>query len=204
MTAKGMEEGRIFVLFAEILQYPGPGMPGMKDVAKECEALLATRHPQAAALLAEFLATTEGMPKARLEEEYTRIFDMNPDSSPYVGYHLFQDSYKRSLFLVELKRRYREQGFPLDQKELPDHLCLILRFLAESKDDELNRELIEEAVIPSLDQIVKKNEKSAQPAEKLGAYQSVLEALRLILQQQPKGTRADGPVGLHQGGGSNV
>ncbi|MEE8448797.1 MAG: nitrate reductase molybdenum cofactor assembly chaperone [Thermodesulfobacteriota bacterium] len=201
MTGKGMEEGRMFVLFAEILQYPGPDM---RDVAKECEALVASRHPQAAALLAEFLATTEGMRRARLEEEYTRVFDMNPDSSPYVGYHLFQDTYKRSLFLIELKKRYREQDFPLDQKELPDHLCLILRFLAKSKDDELNRELIEEAILPSLDQIVKKNEKSAQPAQELGVYRSVLEALRLILQQQPKGTRADGPVGLHQGGSSNV
>ncbi len=88
-----------------------------------------------------------------LQSFYTEIFELNFHIAPYVGYHLFGESYLRSIFLVELIKRYREFNFePIG--ELPDHLGVILKFIADNPESELARELIDDAVIPCLRRIV--------------------------------------------------
>ena len=187
--------------FADMLEYPGPTLA---DRAEECRALVAAGHPQAGEMLGRFCAFAQANPAARLEEVYTSIFDMEQDTSPYVGYHLFQESYKRSLFMVELKRRYREQGFSFDKRELADHLGVMLRFLAQSKDAGLNRELIREAILPSLARMLTGGENAAARREGIKSYRALLEALQLVLKENlqvsPAGEAADDV----QGGGRDV
>ncbi len=84
---------------------------------------------QAAALLTEFCSFVEQASPARLEELYTGTFDLQAVCYPYVGYHLFGDSYKRGMFMAQLNAGYRERGFSAGN-ELPDHVAVILRFLA--------------------------------------------------------------------------
>lgn len=187
---------RLFGLFADLLEYPHPRT---LEALRECEALAALASPEATALLRDFRAFVEGMPLPRLEEVYTSTFDLDPACSPYLGYHLFGESYKRSVFLLELQRRYRAEGFALG-RELPDHLAIFLRFLATNRDPALRAELVDEALTPALEQLVKReDDEGGGPARDAAAprqgYRAVLRALKRVLQD------IHAPVGA-QGGGS--
>ncbi len=193
------ENGReILSLFADILEYPWPGLAG---TARECAALVAPQNPEAGALLREFCAFVERTPLGRLEEVYTGTFDLDAACHPYVGYHLFGESYKRSLFLLELKERYRAHGFVVEN-ELPDHLAVLLRFLAQSHDTALIGEIVQEALVPALERMTgratsagydEEEPSVSQGQRRQNPYHRVLEALRLVLQEEPL------PCPLHRG-----
>ncbi|MBI4537885.1 MAG: molecular chaperone TorD family protein [Gemmatimonadetes bacterium] len=177
---------RLLERFARILEYPGPQVAA---TARECARLLADESTEAAALLEPFAAYAEAAPLPSLEEAYTSAFELSPAYCAYVGYHLFGESYKRSLFLVGLRELYRSRGLP-EGKELPDHLAVILRFLATGDTGTDGEELIREAVLPVLDVMTRKNagaegdhETGAHERRRLGleAYGGVLRALRLWL-----------------------
>lgn len=175
-------EGRVLRLFAQILEYPQAGLIG---AVRECQALASMTSPQAAALLGQFAAFVEKAPLGRLEEVYTGSFDLDAACHPYVGYHLFGESYKRSVFLLGLKERYRAHGFDATD-ELPDHIAVMLNFLATCGDAALAGELIHEALVPALEPMAGQGDAAeAQPKQRNGGrnYQQVLQALRLVLQQ---------------------
>jgi nitrate reductase delta subunit len=175
---------RTFQLMAEALEYP---QPGLADAVRECTALLAAVNPAAAACLREFCTFVEETPPGRLEELYTGAFDLNAAWYPYVGYHLFGESYKRSVFMLELNDRYRAHGFPEGglAGELPDHLAVLLRFLAACDDDALSEEIVQEALLPALDHM--DHAMANEPQDHAGQrdYGLVLQALRLVLCQLP-------------------
>ncbi|MFQ5875997.1 MAG: nitrate reductase molybdenum cofactor assembly chaperone [Dehalococcoidia bacterium] len=143
------------------------------------------RHSDAAAPLSKFRAFVEATPRGRLEEIYTGAFDLDATCHPYVGYHLFGESYKRSVFLLELKERYRAQGYIANDKDLPDRLSILLRFLSMSDDVSLAQEIIGEALIPALDKMAKKKggEDVDEPRGGSRPYQDVLLTLQILLQQ---------------------
>lgn len=183
---------RVFSLFGDLLEYPGAGLAGSVEA---CEALVAAAHPEAAARLAEFRAFLAGAPRGRVEEAYTATFDLGAAIHPYVGYHLFGESYKRSLFLLGLKERFRASGFTQSGNELPDHVVVLLRFLA-CADPAPALELIGEAMLPALDRMLGGGEEAPREVREgaglTGAavgpprrpYRAVLEALRLVLRGQ--------------------
>lgn len=196
---------RLFSLFADLLEYPGARLA---RAARECEALVAPVNEEAAALLRRFRAFVETTPPGRVEEVYTGTFDLDAACHPYVGYHLFGESYTRSVFLLGLKERYAAHGFSAGT-ELPDHLAVLLRFLATSDDAGLEAELIHEALLPALERMTGGNRERAEgaaagaeegaaagdgeaAAEKLERapgspeYVRVLRALRLVLRQHPE------------------
>lgn len=171
-------------LFADLLDYPGPTLA---EHARVCQALVAPEHPEAAALLRSFRAFVEERSLGELEEIYTGAFDLDTLSDldatcyPYVGHHLFGESYKRSAFLVGLRERYRAHGFTVEV-EMPDHLAVVLRFLASSPDEDLAAELVGEALVPALDRML-----AGEGEEERGgraAYLKVLRALRLVLEKR--------------------
>ncbi len=181
-----------YELFAEILDYPGPGLA---DRVRDCMARLAPAHPGVTGLLGDFQAELEGSAPGRLEEIYTGTFDFQPESSLYAGYHLFGDDHRRSLLLVKLQESYRACGF-LTGKELADHLCVLLRFLGRSNGTPESRELISDCLIPALSRMLEGAVRTASP------YRLVLEALLQWLRASdcPRET-GDTPAG---GGKENV
>ncbi len=112
---------------------------------------MARSAPQALEPLRAFRAYVEATGLAALEETYSGFFDLNPLCHPYVGYHLFGETYKRSVFLLGLKER--AGGFASDGAELPDRVSVVLRFLARSADETLNRELVDEGLLPALERM---------------------------------------------------
>lgn len=61
---------------------------------------------------------------------------------------MFGETYRRSVFLLALKERYRERGFQLLTNELPDRLSVLLRF-APANDDQAEV-IVKETLIPAL------------------------------------------------------
>lgn len=100
-----------------------------------------------------FLNYVENHDVSYLESSYTGIFELNPTIAPYVGFHLFGESYMRSVFLSQLKEKFDQHNFEYG-KELPDHLCVILKFLSEQLETQLAKELVNDALRPMLNIII--------------------------------------------------
>lgn len=188
-------------LFAEALEYPGPEIA---ETVGRCEALVAEGQPEAAALLADFRAFTGLVPLGRLQEIYTSAFDLDTLSDldatlyPYIGHHLFGESYKRSAFMTELNSRMRSFGYVVE-RELPDHLVVLLRFLAACPDEELAAEIVHDAMVPALVRMAGEDEADeAQPLEAVSGrevYRRALKALRIVLEAFPRTVVEPEPVG---------
>ena len=142
-------------LFADILDYPAPGLT---EKAAECAALIGSAQPEAAALLENFRSFTAEKSIGKLQEVYSGFFDLNSICHPYVGYQLFGENYKRSGFLLGLKKAYRDEGFEADPSEIPDRLSVVLRFAAHSKGGEDIEDLLSRGVLPALDRMTTRPE----------------------------------------------
>ncbi|MCC7360667.1 MAG: molecular chaperone TorD family protein [Anaerolineales bacterium] len=176
-------DGRVWQLFAELLDYP---RANPAHAAADCSGLVAGRSAEAAALMREFAAFAERTPLAQLEEVYTGLFELDATCHPYIGYHLFGESYKRSAFLLALKERYRAHGIQ-SGVELEDHLALVLRYLAAIDSAPEVEEMTGTALHPALRKMLKNNEEeppdpSIPKVQTQGdEYRRVLQALRLVL-----------------------
>lgn len=183
LTAK-----RVWGLFAELLEYP---LESPVERLRDCRTLTGAISPDAETRLGEFQAFAEDATVGRLQEEYTRAFDMDESHSLYVGYHLLGESYKRSALLLEFKERYRAHGMEVTG-ELADHLPVILRFLAVCDDHDLTNEIVAEAMWPTLEMMARKDKKSHdaardedRPPTVARPYLELLAALLLVVRASP-------------------
>jgi nitrate reductase delta subunit len=69
-------------------------------------------------------------PIVRIQEAYTRTFDLSADTSLHLTYHKWGDGKERGEGLLRLKQTYREAGYELLPGELPDYLPLLLEFFS--------------------------------------------------------------------------
>jgi len=172
---------RLYRLFADALTYP---TPKLGDQARECAALLSLVDERAANHLQAFAEWVDETPPGRREEIYTGTFDLQVVCFPYVGYQLFGESYKRGAFLAKLNEEYRSRGFSAE-RELPDHLAVILRFLAVSEEDDVTRELVSECVAPALERMKRSFKGRTNP------YGDVIQGLSLLfMRTEPVLTKA--------------
>lgn len=78
----------------------------------------------------EFLNYLRRTPLIRVQEEYTRCFDLSPETSMDLTLHRGGNDRERSRILAALAGLYREEGLEMKTGELPDHLPLVLEFLS--------------------------------------------------------------------------
>lgn len=166
-------------LFACLMEYPSSEFHRLLGQA---EALAGESFPEAAGRLGSFRRSVEGMSLDRLEELYTATFDLQVVCYPYVGYHLFGESYKRSAFLARLNEHYQAHGFVVE-RELPDHVPAVLRFLAKGVDEELHRVLVGEGLVPALEKMTEAFSEDANPYGEL--VKAVLAALEEARAEEP-------------------
>jgi len=171
----------LYSLFAEILGYPE--CPIGKAVG-DCMAELAPEFPRARAQLSDFENAIAGKNRGQLREAYTNAFDLRPDCTPNLGYHLFGDDGRRGLFLAELKGRMEARGIPLGF-ELPDHISLLLRYL-EAVEEE-RAPVVEDCMLPAVSRMAEILDSTENP------YRHALRALLSLLQYQhdASGTQAE-------------
>jgi nitrate reductase delta subunit len=167
--------GGIYRLFAGLLEYPTANLGGQ---AQECRDLLSAGGSSTAAAMERFRGCVKQVPLARLEELYTRTFDLQAVCSPYVGYHLFGDGYKRGMFMARLNEGYRDRGFSAGT-ELPDHVAVVLRFLDLGAEDEFSQTLLREGLVPALGKMA---QAFGDPSD--NPYREVIGALLLALQDR--------------------
>jgi hypothetical protein len=102
---------------------------------------------------------------------------------------MFGEAYKRSAFMLELKERFRAHDFT-PMVELPDHLPVLLRFMAMCPDENLVGELARDALVPTLtpmteppETVVVTEGEEPPPTFDVGdEYRCALRALQLLLQ----------------------
>ncbi len=127
-----------------------------------------------------------------IQEVYTAIFDINSLCSPYVGYYLFGEDYRRSLLITGLKEKFRQFGFKQQGNEMPDHISVLLKFLSNLKDSSFYCEIINEALIPSVDKMLLEisrtntevgNEKSSDMSA-IDFYASIITFLKIFIKSE--------------------
>ena len=123
-------------VLSALLCYPQPEMQaalGEMAEAIERERLLPERERQALRTLMRQMAQTEVM---ELQERYIRLFDRGRALSLHLFEHLHGESRDRGQAMVDLLEVYRQHGFELNARELPDYLPLFLEYLAQRPDGE--------------------------------------------------------------------
>lgn len=165
----------LLVDFAALLEYPSAEIQAQAQV---CLERLRAVDVEAAEKLEKFSNFAKSSASQRLQELFTTTFDMQPVCYPYVGFHLYGESYKRGAFMAQLNEAYRACLYSAEQ-ELPDHLAVILRFLGlneENRQSEFGQALICSGVLPALEKML-----ATFGAESENPYFGLLKALHLFL-----------------------
>ncbi|MGH9739037.1 MAG: nitrate reductase molybdenum cofactor assembly chaperone [Candidatus Acidiferrales bacterium] len=177
-----------YLLFAEVLDYPGPELSRrVSELA--CE--LAIELPQAEGLIKTFQGSHESMGTAKLQEIYTRTFDMQPDCTPNLGYHLFGEDQRRGVFLAKLNELYQQAKVDTGN-ELPDHVCFLLRYLATGLGTEETTDIITDCLLPAVSKIAHRVDAPSNP------YRGVLDALLLWLEKESGGLSMSGEMNINK------
>jgi len=177
---------RLHHLFADILEPPKPSLP---DQVNECISILAPVRREAAGLMNRFKTFVEETPFPQIKEIYGETFRLQGVCYPYVGYHLLGDGSHRRMFLAGLEEQYQIHHFSAAE-EVPDHLGIMLRFLAQLGDNEEKEEMAYLYVLPALKRMLRGFVGRRIP------YKVVLQALLLVLREEQE-TQNDGvPAGI--------
>lgn len=89
--------------------------------------------------LESFLAHVHDTPLRDIQQHYVGIFDMKRKACPYLSYWTDGDTRNRGVAILRFKAIYRDAGFDLNPRELPDHIAVVLEFASM---DPLNGEAL--------------------------------------------------------------
>lgn len=128
--------------------------------------------------VAHFAAHVADSSLAGLQEEYVATFDFNPALAPYLGHHLYGDNQKKGEYLIRLKEAFGRHGYTPQRNELPDHLPLVLEFLAHLSRqgaEEARRAFAAELALPGMEKLL-----AGFAARQDSPWKPVVEAALLI------------------------
>ena len=170
-----MSLAECYASLARMLDYP-TGKEGMLADHGNVSRFLQEKDIESP--LAPFIRFVESSTLAKLQEEYVATFDFNPAVALYLGHHLFGDNRKKGAYLIRLKQEFSRHGFVPAGRELPDHLPLVLGFLADlarKAEDDLRKSFISELVLPGVDRLG-----AGFSARKESPWMPVVEATRIL------------------------
>lgn len=166
----------LYASLARMLDYPqdkkglltalGVVQKHLAEAGKECS-------------LASYREFLLGSTLAEIQEEYVATFDFNPAVAPYLGHHLYGDNQKKGEYLIALKGEYGRHGYRPLGNELPDHLPLMLWFLAHltcGGDTGARREFTGRFLLPGVEKLADGFGASRRDSP----WRPVVEAVRLI------------------------
>ncbi len=159
-------------LLAQALRYPFPDQ--IDTLISQVASLNGKPGSKA---FAKFLALLQPLSLNKQEELYTRTLDLSPLAAPYIGYHIWGESYKRGEFMAQLNHEMKACQIDLEG-ELPDHLRPVLQYLAVSSAP--LPELIE-----VLDQAIKSMQKSLKKVDANNPYLLLFNAIGLACSSLP-------------------
>lgn len=164
-----------YASLARMLEYPEKKEAVL--VANDGVCSFLREHDMGCSLapFAEFVATST---LAELQEDYVATFDFNPAVAPYLGHHLYGDNQKKGAYMIRLKQEFGRYGFIPLGNELPDHLPLVLGFLAHlalHEDEETRRSFISDCVLPGMERLA-----AGFASRQDSPWKPVVEAARLL------------------------
>lgn len=118
----------IYKLCSLVLEYPDEQLLSGRDELATVAAHLAPDRP--ATWLRAFFAWFGAASPLELAMEYVKTFDLGKRSTLYLTFYSLGDRRDRGMALLRLKRLYRTAGLPLEERELPDFLPVMLEFAA--------------------------------------------------------------------------
>ena len=121
-----------------LMDYPDEALVGQLDMIRSASYLLPATIGGS---IREFVAHLDSTPLPQLQQEYVETFDNRRRCNLFLTYFAHGDTRKRGMALLRFKQAYLRAGFELDDKELPDHLCVVLEFAA-TIDRNLGRDLM--------------------------------------------------------------
>lgn len=123
-------------VLSALLAYPQSdiqaALPEMAE-ALEQEAMLPEAERAVLQALIQRLSRAELM---ALQEQYVATFDRGRALSLHLFEHIHGESRDRGQAMVNLLEVYRQHGFELDARELPDYIPLFLEYLAQRPAEE--------------------------------------------------------------------
>jgi nitrate reductase molybdenum cofactor assembly chaperone NarJ/NarW len=139
---------------ARLLDYPEEKQ-GLLDSYRSLDEFL--KGSGMASPAESFGALIRSSTLAELQEDYVAHFDFNPAAAPYLGHHLYGDNQKKGAYMIRVKQEYLRYDFTPSGCELPDHLAVLLGFLAHlgrRGEHAVRQRFIEELVLPGLNKLV--------------------------------------------------
>lgn len=158
---------------AAALEYPTEQTAALLET---CEAQFRASCPRAAELLTPLRQYLTDNPLETVQERYTRTFDLTPVCALDVGYHLFGEDWQRGPFLARLRESQQEAGVNAGL-ELPDHLPIVLKWLARVEGTDVHDDMVRECVLPALAKM------DACLADSDNPYRHLLRAIAAVLKQ---------------------
>lgn len=155
---------------ARLLSYP---RHEFRTDMEHCREYLIQEHSDAAKLVDAFGDATAEHSYDQMEELFARTFDLNPQCSQEVGWHLFGESYDRGAFLVWMRQQLRKYDLT-ESVELPDHLTHVLWVLGRMERAEADA-FSAEAVLPAVQKMLPGLTGKDNP------FEQVLRTVELIL-----------------------
>ncbi|MDD2899455.1 MAG: nitrate reductase molybdenum cofactor assembly chaperone [Desulfuromonadaceae bacterium] len=134
--------------------------------------------------ISEFADFVDASSLAALQEEYVATFDFNPATAPYLGHHLFGDNQKKGGYMIMLKQEFERCGYTPVGTELPDHLSVVLGFLAHlsrQERQEPRQSFIAECVLPGVERL-----HTAFAARQDSHWKMLVETARLLCAEDCK------------------
>lgn len=113
----------------------------------------------------------------RLQEDYVALFDRSRAHSLYLFEHVHGESRDRGQAMVDLMGLYKQSGFVLQARELPDYLPLFLEYLSTQSLDDAQSLLGETVHIVAAI--------GAKLQAKKSSYQHVFQTLEVLSQVKP-------------------
>lgn len=128
--------------FKPLFAYPDEAYA---DRAAACAAVTDLEEMRA------FAKSLEPLSLGQIQEAFIQAFDMNPNATLEIGWHLFGEQYERGEFLVSMRGWLRSAGVP-EVGELPDHLLHVLP-LVDRLDPAEAQPFADRFVLPALEKI---------------------------------------------------
>lgn len=139
---------------AQIFAYP---KFGYREHVEKVEDVLSTHYPGAQKLFKQFSDFISTSDDDLIAEIYTRTFDVQAITTLDIGYVLFGDDYKRGELLVHLNREHRQVNNDCNG-ELADNLSNLLPLLSKMENNEIQKDLVTEIILPGLIKIIEEFE----------------------------------------------
>lgn len=161
------------------LQYPDEELlAGREELLAASGAL---PDGPAAAALRRFWGWWSATAPIEVEQSYVETFDLRKRSGLYLTFYTLGDKRERGMALLRLKKLYRAAGLPLEGRELPDYLPVMLEFAA--------------AAPPGFGEVVLREHRAALELLRLGLreaaspYADVLDAVCALVGELAPGDR---------------